>query len=827
MSHLLLFAQDASRRTFEWGKIQSNVDWVLPIGVLTAILVYVCYMYRRDATELSPALGWFLTVLRTCVFIVLLIFYLEPRWREETEKTVNSRAIVAIDASLSMGLTDSDVSVSSETTSRIQQVAAALKESEMFRRLRKTHDVTIVRFDSELHRDFIELIKLKPAAETQDAPEDEDVANDGKEKKKELSENDIDWVKRLPLSGEETRLGQCVQQIIGEMANMPLSGVILISDGGQNAGPGPEAIIAAAKEAKIRVVTVGVGSDKQPASVRVAAFNPPPRAYPGDPCTLTGVIQGWRMAGNVVTVQLLSRPATSAVNNPNERGTGELLDTQQITLGADGEEVPVKFQITPQDVGKRTLCLKVIPPPNDRDKDDNQIENDMEVVDRKNKVLLFAGGPSREYQFIRNQLYRDKSTISDVLLQTAKPGISQEANKILDEFPTTREELYQYDCIIAFDPDWQELNQSQVELLESWVAEQGGGLIVIAGPVNAGNPIRPWVENASLSKIRALYPVEFPRRLSTLDVAAYKQEEAYPLDFTREGLEADFLMLTDSAVESRQAWEAFPGVYGCFPVRGVKQGAAILAHFGARSEGERPVFMAWQFYGSGRVVYLGSGEMWRLRGVDLTYLEQFYTKIIRHTSKGRLLRGSTRGVLLVGQERYRLGNTVGVQAYRLTNAQLEPLVLPSVTLQVARPDQSVQTVTLTADPSKAGSYSGQFTVLHEGDYRLELPLPESDERLSQKIRVEIPNLEREHPQRNDALLSEIATKTGGKYFVGLGTLLGDAAAVTDLLEDKTKTLVYTATPSPEWQKTVLFWVLVGLFVFLCIEWIIRRLAKLA
>jgi hypothetical protein len=110
---------------------------------------------------------------------------------------------------------------------------------------------------------------------------------------------------------------------------------------------------------------------------------------------------------------------------------------------------------------------------------------------------------------------------------------------------------------------------------------------------------------------------------------------------------------------------------------------------------------------------------------------------------------------------------------------------------------------------------------------LELPLPDSDERLSQKIRVEIPNLEREHPQRNDAVLSEIAQKTNGKYFVGLGVLLEGSAPLTDLLEDKTKTLVYTATPSNEWQKQVLFWVLVALFGFLCIEWIIRRLAKLA
>jgi hypothetical protein len=831
MNLVPIFAQETQevvRRSFEWGRIQSNADWILPIGVLTAILIYIAAMYRRDAAELHPAMGWLLTVLRTGVFVGLLIFYLQPQWRIESEKTVNSRAVVAIDTSLSMGLTDSDTSVSTGTTSRIEQVASALTQSDFIHRLRQTHDVLIARFDGELHRDFIDLPKLPApgaAAATEPPPPD-----DAPDAAKPASEKEIDWNAQLALAGEETRMGQSVQQIIGELANQPLSGVIIIGDGGQNAGRGPEAIIEAARNANaIPVFTIGVGSDQQPSSVRVAAFNPPPRAYPGDPYTASGVVQAWRMAGHVVTVQLLSRPSSSAVTNPADRGTGEVIDTQTITLGGDGEEVPVKFQVTPDEVGRRTLALKVIPPETDRDKDDNLLEADIEIVDRKNRVLLFAGGPTREYQFLRNQLYRDKSITSDVLLQTARPGISQEAETILDEFPSTREELYQYDCIVAFDPDWQALDAEQVDLLESWVAEQGGGLLVVAGPVHTGNRIRGWVEDPSMAKIRALYPVEFPRRLSSIDAGAYKSEEVFPLEFTRDGLVADFLALSDSEVESRQAWEAFPGIYGYFPVRGAKQGATTLAYFGGKSaDGEKPVYMAWQFYGSGRVFYMGSGEMWRLRAADPVYFEQLYTKLLRHVSKGRLLRGSTRGVLLVGQERYRLGNTVSVQAYRLTDSQLKDLVLPNVTLQIVQPDQSVHTIALAADSARPGSYSGQFTVLQEGDYRLELPLPGGDEeRLMQKIRVEIPNLEREHPQRNDAVMSEIAQKTGGKYYVGLGAVLDGASDLVGGLHDKTRTLIYTATPSREWQEQWLLWLLIALFGFLCVEWTIRRLAKLA
>jgi hypothetical protein len=825
------FAQVTSRTTLEWKNIQSNTDWILPIGLLLAVLLLVRYLYRRDAAELPRPVAWLLLALRSMTFLALLVLYLYPQWRTEEEKTINSRVLVAIDTSLSMGIGDADPKTSGSPGSRIRQVATALEQSDLVGRLRKTHDVVVAPFDEQLHRDrVLSLPKLKSGAADDDATPS--MAATASQSNGGAGAGAIDWSKLLALSGEETRLGQSLRELISEEAVAPLSGVILLSDGGQNAGVGPEAAIEAAHDAKAPIHTVGIGSDQLPPNVRVSALNPPPRAYPGDPYSVSGVIQAWRMAGKVVTVQLLSRKPQSGVGAA-DRGTGDVLETQQVTLGADGEEVPVKFQVTSKEVGRRILCLKVLAPEDDRDPADNLLEADIETVDRKNHVLLLAGGPSREYQFLRNQLHRDKSIDSDVLLQTAHGGVSQDANQILDQFPSSREEMYKYDCVVGFDPDWQALSAAQIDLLEGWVAEQGGGLIVIAGPVFAGRGLHAWVDDPAMAKIRALYPVEFQRRLASTENAMEKTEEPWPLDFSREGLQSDFLSLADSPSAGRQAWAAFPGVYSYFPVRGAKQGATVLARFSdprAATRGEQPVYMAWQFYGSGRVLYLGSGEMWRLRTLEESYFEQLYTKLVRHVSKGRLLRGSTRGMLLVGQERYRLGNTVEVQAYRLSNARLEPLEAPSVALQVIQPDQAVQTVTLRPSAGRPGCYAGQFPVLQEGDYRLELPLPESnDERLTQRIHVEIPNLEREHPQRNVALLSEIAAKTGGRYFDRFNEVMSTAGAdsLAGLLKDRSKTVILSATPDPQWEETWLRWMMYALFGLLCLEWLIRRLAKLA
>ena len=97
---------------------------------------------------------------------------------------------------------------------------------------------------------------------------------------------------------------------------------MVFTDGGQNAGVAPDAAIRAARESKVPVFAVGVGSDRQPESVRISDLAAPPRAFPGDRYTVTGYLQAQKMAGRVVTVQLFSREASR--ENEKDAGLGQL-----------------------------------------------------------------------------------------------------------------------------------------------------------------------------------------------------------------------------------------------------------------------------------------------------------------------------------------------------------------------------------------------------------------------------------------------------------------------------------------------------------------------
>src|SRR5690606_20482455 len=113
-----------------------------------------------------------------------------------------------------------------------------------------------------------------------------------------------------------------------------------------------------------------------------------------------------------------------------------VVDTREVSILEDGIPVEVKFDRTPDKAGEMKYGVRVRPGAQIREADesDNREEFTVNIVDRKTRVLIVAGGPMRDYHFVHTMLHRHKAVETDVWLQTVDASdyskVSQEADEL-------------------------------------------------------------------------------------------------------------------------------------------------------------------------------------------------------------------------------------------------------------------------------------------------------------------------------------------------------------------------------------------------------------
>lgn len=642
-----------------------------------------------------------------------------------------------------------------------------------------------------------------------------------------------DWREALAPSGIETRMGDAIKAVLDREQGSPLAAMVVVTDGRSNAGLDPRSLIVSAQNARVPLMFVGVGSETSPPNIKLVEIDAPKRIYPGDKFSLSALLQSSGFTGQDVTIQVTAGPRDS---DPNAFA---IEAEQQVTIGNDSELTSAKFELEPKAVGEWTYLVKVLPLSEDVDERDNAQQTAVTVIERKNRVLIFAGGPTREYQFVRNLLYRDRDVESHVLLQTGQAGISQEAQQVIDEFPADRTALSQYDAVLAFDPDWTRVSDAQVQALEQWVAEQAGGLLMVSGSVEMPKWLSRSATGERSTLLRSLSPVKLIMSGSrVLSTGRVESEKAWPLKITNDGLQTDFMWLSDDPQTSARLWDEFSGVFTFNAAYELKPGAKALALFNdptAAEDGNLPIYIASQFYGAGRVVYQGGGELWRLRELGDTYFDRYYTKLTRWISQGRLLLDSDRGVLLVDRDQALLGDQVTVRAV-LKDERFQPLLQSEVVARLLDPQK--RNLPLVLRPLEGGVqpgvYTGQFPVQVAGEYTIQLQLGglSSSEVLATSVKARVPAVEMQRAERNDDLLLPLATQSGGRYFQGAEAALASsdtsnqtALAASIVPQDQVSFL--PGVPNRRFQLRWLGWLMALIAGSLSIEWFARRLHRLA
>jgi hypothetical protein len=788
--------------------------WQMPALILTglAIAAFVIWTYRRDAADLPWSVRATLATLRLGAFASLGVAALDFERSSEREIVQPSRVAVLVDSSASMMLTDDGAggpqSASAAGRTRFEQARSLLDESGVLDGLATRHEISIWRFDGDAER----IVVLPPVTRSDES--DRAAAGEGTDGSGPRESWSIP-----PPGGAETRLGDALGKVLAEEPAATLAGIVVVSDGGNNAGVDPVSVAARAATEDIAVHPVGVGSEFLPPNVRIADVVAPARVFPNDGFAVTAYLQAQELAGRTVRVEL-GEAAEETTGGTATRA----IDAVDVLLGGDGELTPVRFDVPGlRQPGRRALVVRVVPPDGDRRPADDTQSVDIEVVDRVTHVLLMTGGPGREYQFMRNVLGRDPAFAVDVLLGTATSGISQDARAILPAFPASDDSLAEYDAVVAIDFDWRQLDQAARSRLERWVARDAGGLVMMAGGVFMDS----WLSDPRMNAVRSLMPVELRRPNQLGDSSPAQAERPRSLHFSRDGAEAEFLWLAPGRAASDAIWGGFPGVFACFRAGPPKPGATVFARVDSVGAGEPLPYIVGQLYGAGTVLFCGSSELWRLRAVEGGAHERLVTQLVRHVAQGRLLRGARQGRLLVDRERYPVGASVVI---RVVLPEGTPSMASLSPVCIARgPSGETVTIPLAAEPGRSDVLRGSLVMTTEGAWQLEVAVPGSTEPLSRRIHGTLPDRELARPRLDRGLLEQCAAAGGGQArFLCDGTWTPEAtAALLAALPDRSRR-DYEAGPTDVLFKKRLNTALLAAGVgLLCLEWIGRRLSRLA
>lgn len=853
---LLAQADSVSQSTvprWQWDWPESPVGQLSLIGGAALLLGIVLLLYVLDTRRMHPLLRIWLAFLRLGAVALLVVVFLNPQEKTELETHRPSRVVVLADTSISMKFAAEDMADGGISADGVQDRATAIKEMllKTLPKLSENHEVSVFTFDSKLearHGLFAPPKKNKRTGEVAEPDDTSKVAQ---------SPADVEWDLVLKPRGGETRMGDSMIELMQQVGGDTLSAFVVAGDGQSNAGINAAAANTAARKSGVRLISVGVGGTAKPVNLTIARVDSPRDVHVGDDYEIHASVQGQGLQGKTAIVELLSRTEGSQ-DEPQLVENGR----QEAVIPEDG--IPsdaVTFVRVPDVVGEVEYFIRTKLADDsigESRPDDNERNFTVATVDRRTGVLVIAGGPLRDYRFVRNLLQRHQAFDVDIWLQTVTDPttIDQDCDYVWSEFPlefpkrppveqlrnfdlmtdsVKQRKAKEYDIVICFDPNWRafdplwtgktldDLDLSRMDRLTKWVEKHSGGLILIAGDV-----FTPDIAggNAKFTDLLDLYPVVLDQFVLPIQLDRDAQNKPMDITFTPQGKNTAFLSLTDNPRESQEAWEEMGGFYRCYPTSGEKAGASVYAIFNDPLS-DMPILMASQYYGSGRVFYLGSAEMWRLRAVSDEFYRRLWTKTIREVGQGRRKRGNSRGTWLLEEKPFILGQRVPLRA-QLFDGQLQELSEPEVTIEVLDPEGNPLPAnrSLKLDEHRAGQYVSDFIATQEGKYKVVLPIPDSTDVLIGTITVQLPDLESDNPQQDEKVLKDLVRDTGGEYFsaTAFAEMVEDDIERKKFFPDKSVSKIVPESLKTLWDREWLMYLLVGL---LSAEWLTRKIIRLA
>ncbi len=779
----------------------SDRDWLLPAaGLLVVAILVLVWTYRR--AHVDKKLRTACAFLKLLGVAALLACLLNPLWTSQRARPgANFLAIVA-DNSQGMNIKDrGDTRTRGESLTNL----LAPQPGDWQAKLENTFQVRRYVFDSRLQssKDFSELV----------------------------------------FDGRASAIGGALRTISERFRGQPLAGVLLLTDG--NATDLPDGKLDVAGLPPIYPVVIGRDDPINDISIQKVAVSQ--TAFEDQPVTVQADIFAGGYAGRMITAQLLDQSG-HPVQELHQRATRET-DT-------------FRFQLRPEKPGLSFYRLRV----SARDElgQFTQPETSVEAtlanntrivtVDRGKgpyRILYVSGRPNWEFKFLNRALAEDEQVELVGLIRLAKrergfgsiefrsrPGESvnplfrgfdrttedtegydqpvlirlntKDATELAGGFPKTADVLNGYHAVILDDLEAEFFTRDQMSLLQKFVSERGGGLLMLGGAESFHEG------KYQHTAIGEMLPVYLDRSLASPPPPV----GGYRLNLTREGWLQPWARLRDNEAAERKRLTELPALQVLNRVRDVKPGASVVAEAVDERGTKHPALVAQRF-GNGRVGALLIGDFWRT-GLRDEATRSDQDKAWRQMMRWLIADVPERIQFTAEPKRDDPNQALALQV-RVRDKEFKPLDNATVRITVRdgadTTDGTNNSVRLNAEPAltEAGLYEAQYVPRVTGGYLAEAAVTDADGVEVGRAQVgwsADPAAEEFRSLKpNRALLEQLARQTGGEVIA-----MNNLAAFVDKLPSRNAPITENVT-TPLWHQPTVFLLALACFAA---EWGLRR-----
>jgi len=557
----------------------------------------------------------------------------------------------------------------------------------------------------------------------------------------------IDGLGELTYDGTHTNVARALDAAREELAGVPLSGLVMVSDGADNDDrPLTEALVPL-QAAGVPVFTVGLGDEVIDPDIELGRVELP-----------RAVLEGSTLMVDVVVTQSGFGQGTVPIIVEDEN---QILAEETVDLGPDGEPVVARIGFEVESSGPRRIQFRIPTQEGERVSRNNTRTAWVDVRGEREKILYYEGEPRFEVKFMRRAVEEDDNLQLVVLQRTAESKFLRlsvtDSTELFFGFPATREELYRYRGLVLGSVEASFFTHDQLQMIADFVSERGGGLLFLGG--HSAFAEGGWAG----TPVEEVMPVILGDPTTGTE-GFFSEIKVRP---TPAGLAHPAVQLDAELQAVAARWDSLPPITTVNPLYETRPGATTLLTGSHAEGGPDQVVLAFQRYGRGRSIALTAQDTWLWQMDASVSLEDqsheaFWQQMLRW-----LVDGVPDAVsVAVDHERVEPGESVRLMGSVGDSTYIE-VNDASVIARITSPTGDVEELPVDWTVETDGEYVVDFQPSRMGDYEIELIAERNGVPLgSDATYLHVAPSDEEYfsAARRTSLLQRVSSETGGQFY---------------------------------------------------------------